>query len=205
MESKIMLAAGAILLAGCAAQPSEGELQARAEKMLREGFSHGNREMAARVATQDETQALCSEYASGLPAGVAARIEQSQRATIRYPAADGLLGNWREGEKIAQDGWGLRFTDTQSGRKNGGNCYACHQLSRAELSYGTVGPSLYNFGKLRGYGPEVQRYVWGKIYNSQAFAACSSMPRYGHQGILAPEQIRDLVALLLDPDSPVNK
>ena len=31
------------------------------------------------------------------------------------------------------------------------------------------------------------------------------MPRFGHNGILTEEQIKDVVALLLDPQSPVNK
>jgi sulfur-oxidizing protein SoxX len=31
------------------------------------------------------------------------------------------------------------------------------------------------------------------------------MPRFGHKGILNEQQIRDVVALLMDPSSPVNK
>ncbi|MEO8136346.1 MAG: sulfur oxidation c-type cytochrome SoxX, partial [Betaproteobacteria bacterium] len=31
------------------------------------------------------------------------------------------------------------------------------------------------------------------------------MPRFGHNGILTEKQIKDVVALLLDPESPVNK
>jgi sulfur-oxidizing protein SoxX len=31
------------------------------------------------------------------------------------------------------------------------------------------------------------------------------MPRFGHVGALVDSQIKDLVALLLDPESPVNK
>jgi len=31
------------------------------------------------------------------------------------------------------------------------------------------------------------------------------MPRFGHNGILTDQQIRDVVALLLDPMSPVNQ
>ena len=31
------------------------------------------------------------------------------------------------------------------------------------------------------------------------------MPRAGHKGILNEKQVADLVALLLDPASPVNK
>jgi len=34
--------------------------------------------------------------------------------------------------------------------------------------------------------------------------ACSNMPRFGHAGVLDEAQIRDLMALLLDPKSPVN-
>ena len=87
----------------------------------------------------------------------------------------------------------------------GGSCYNCHQLSPAEASYGTIGPSLLAFGKVRGNTTEVQRYVYGKIYNAKAYNLCSQMPRLGASGTLTPEQIKDLVALLLDPASPVNK
>jgi len=31
------------------------------------------------------------------------------------------------------------------------------------------------------------------------------MPRFGHNGWLTPEQVADLVAFLLDAESPVNK
>jgi sulfur-oxidizing protein SoxX len=73
------------------------------------------------------------------------------------------------------------------------------------MSYGTVGPSLLGFGKTRGNTPEMQRYVYGKIYNAKAYNACSQMPRFGTSGTLTPEQIKDFVALLLDPASPVNQ
>jgi sulfur-oxidizing protein SoxX len=48
-------------------------------------------------------------------------------------------------------------------------------------------------------------YTWGKIWNSRAYSACSHMPRAGHMGILTETQVRHLVALLLDPQSPVNQ
>jgi sulfur-oxidizing protein SoxX len=206
MKKTMMLIAGVAVLAGCATQLSESEKQTRAEKMFKEGFSKGNQEMAARVVQQDETQALCSKYPQEVPKEIAARIERSEQATVRYPADGKLMGDWREGEKVAQDGWGLRFTDTgQPNRKNGGNCYACHQLEPKELSYGTLGPSLYQFGKVRGYTDEMRKYAYGKVYNAEAYSACSSMPRFGHKGILTEQQIKDVVALLMDPNSPVNK
>jgi len=64
---------------------------------------------------------------------------------------------------------------------------------------------LYQFGKARGYSEGVQRYAYGKIYNAKAYNLCSEMPRFGHTGSLTDAQIRDLVAYLLDPASPVNQ
>jgi sulfur-oxidizing protein SoxX len=58
---------------------------------------------------------------------------------------------------------------------------------------------------VRGSGPDMQRYVYGKIYNAKAYNLCSQMPRLGYSGTLTAEQIKDLVALLLDPASPVNR
>ena len=45
----------------------------------------------------------------------------------------------------------------------------------------------------------------GKVFNPEAYAACTNMPRFGHNGILTEQQIKDVVALLMDPASPVNK
>jgi sulfur-oxidizing protein SoxX len=71
---------------------------------------------------------------------------------------------------------------------------------------------LYNFGKIRGVvdpkSPEARamlEYTWGKVWNAKAYNACSNMPRAGHTGILTPKQVAHIVALLLDPKSPVNQ
>lgn len=155
---------------------------------------------------QDAMQAACSRsVAEGpLPGVEADRLQRANLAAVRYPADNRFMGDWKEGEKIAQSGVGKQFSDDPK-RPNGANCYACHQLSPKELSFGTIGPSLHHYGKQRGTSPEVQKYTFTKVYNSQAFKACSSMPRFGHNGILTEEQIKHVVALLLDPDSPVNK
>ncbi len=195
----------ALSLSACALPVSDAEQRSRAERAFRQGFSGGDAVLVQRVEKQDELQAACST-ASDIPKDVAVKIEKGQQATLRYPADGKFMGDWREGEKIAQDGWGMRFTDTgQPQRLNGGACYNCHQMSPQELSFGTLGPSLYRFGKTRGFSTELQKYVYGKIYNSQAFTACSSMPRFGHHQILTEKQIKDVVALLMDPESPVNK
>jgi L-cysteine S-thiosulfotransferase len=154
---------------------------------------------------QDKAMAACTEYANKpMPAKIAASITAENLAAIPFPKDGKYSGDWKAGERIAQSGVGKQFSDNPD-NPSGGNCYACHQLSPLELSYGTIGASLYQFGKNRAYSPEIAKYAYGKIYNSQAYLACSNMPRFGHNQILTETQIKDLVALLMDPESPVNK
>ena len=204
---KIVIGAAALAgLAGCAGMmgPSDAELNAKALAMMKTSFKERGQAKLDRL-NQDEVQRLCSEYVGEkkMPKDVADKIEKEQLAAIKYPSGS-LLGDWKEGEKIAQTGVGKQFSDDPT-KPAGGNCYACHQLTKAEVSYGTIGPSLYNFGKVRGFTPEMEKYAYGKVYNSEAYSACSSMPRFGHSGILTEAQIKDVVALLMDPKSPVNQ
>ncbi|MOA15962.1 hypothetical protein D3C78_1361490 [compost metagenome] len=163
---------------------------------------------------QDESNAACSAAdASGTPLTPAKSqaIEAANLKTVQWPKDGKFLGDWKEGEKIAQNGRGMTWTD-KPGSANGGNCYNCHQISREEISFGTLGPSLYNYGKLRGISDPnsaqaraIVEYTWGKIWNAKAYNACSGMPRFGHASILGEAQVRDLVGLLVDPQSPVNR
>ena len=209
MNSKIVIAlaaSAAVVVAGCAAMqgPTDPALEAKAVEMMKVSFKEKGQAKLDRL-NQDETQALCSVYTGHeLPKDVAAKIERANMATIKWPADGKLVGDWKQGEKIAQEGRGFQYSDDPKG-PSGANCYACHQLTRQEISYGTIGPSLYNFGKIRGFNDETRRYAWGKISNSQAYNACSNMPRFGHNGVLTEQQIRDVVALLVDPASPVNQ
>ena len=192
------------VMAGCAMAPSDAETRAKAAAMLKASFKEAGQAKLDRL-DQDETQRVCSQYsAREIPRDVAARIEQQNLATIKYPADGKLVGDWRAGEKIAQEGRGKQFSDDPKGPV-GANCYACHRLAPQELSYGTIGPSLYRFGKDHGFTGDARRYAWGKVFNPDAYAACSNMPRFGHNGILTEQQIRDVVALLMDPASPVNQ
>jgi sulfur-oxidizing protein SoxX len=153
---------------------------------------------------EDGVQAVCNRSDDKPPKEIAQRLEQDQLAAIKWPADGKLVGDWKSGERIAQSGRGMMWSDP-AGAPGGGSCYNCHQIGPQETSFGTLGPSLFQFGKVRGYGPDIQRYVYGKIYNAKAYSLCSQMPRFGHVGALTEQQIKDLVALLLDPASPVNK
>jgi sulfur-oxidizing protein SoxX len=204
----------ALLVAGCAIVPSVAELNALAHKVALTSFRDEGIVKAASVLNTDETNRLCSEADSlgkPLEEATAKRIEEINYKAIQWPRDGQFLGDWKEGEKIAQSGRGLTFTDDVK-VVNGGNCYNCHQITKEEISFGTIGPSLYNYGKIRGVtdirsdsAKPIVEYTWGKIWNSKAYNACSNMPRAGHAGILNESQIRHVVALLLDPKSPVNK
>jgi sulfur-oxidizing protein SoxX len=43
------------------------------------------------------------------------------------------------------------------------------------------------------------------VFNPQSVLPCSNMPRFGYHKVLTVEQIKDVTAYLMSPDSPVNK
>ncbi|UFX43963.1 sulfur oxidation c-type cytochrome SoxX [Bradyrhizobium sp. 41S5] len=173
------------------------------DKYLMSTFGKASPEWQARI-KPDETLETCNKYRNDVPAVEAERIIARETAKVVYPADGELLGNWKEGAKVANDGRGGQFSDPP-GLASGGNCYACHQMESSELSYGTLGPSLTNYGKDRKYDPEEVKRAYAKVYDSQAFAACSIMPRFGANKVLTETQIKDIIAFLFDPQSPLNK
>lgn len=198
------------LAAGCASLPSPAELDAQFKALIQGSFRDEGIAKVDRL-QQDAGQAACSG-ATAPDAETAKRIEAEAMATLQPPPGGKYLGDWKEGEKLAQNGRGMTWTDKSTAPSaNGGNCYNCHQITKAEISFGTIGPSLYQYGKLRGVAdpadpaslPIVQ-YTWGKLNNAWAYNACSNMPRFGHKGLLDATQMQHLMALLLDPKSPVN-
>jgi L-cysteine S-thiosulfotransferase len=187
-----------------AAKPKAAAKTDRADEVMRASFKDRGQAKLDRL-NQDSSMQACTGFdVSSIPKAKAKAIEAENIKAIPFPADGKYMGDWKNGERIAQSGVGMQFTDNPA-NPSGGNCYACHKLSPQELSYGTIGLSLYQFGKIRGYSPEIAKYAYGKIYNAQAYNACSNMPRFGHNKILTDAQIKDLVALLMDPESPVNK
>jgi sulfur-oxidizing protein SoxX len=182
---------------------AEGDYSASARALFKSDFKPRGQATIDRV-YEDALQAVCNRTGNSPSAENTKRLEASQLATVKYPDDGKLMGDWKKGESLAQSGRGLTWSD-KAADPVGGNCYNCHQISPKETAYGTVGPSLLHYGKLRGNSPEIQKYTYGKIFNAKAYNACSDMPRFGHVEALKPDQIKDLVALLLDPESPVNK
>ncbi len=203
----IILVAAAILIAGVtgsSAQQKPVVDTAKIDADIATAFSTAPADWKPRL-EQDESMKECSIHENSPPKAVAEAIEKREKAKIEYPADGKLMGDWKSGEKLAQSGYGLRFTDYPARQANGGNCYACHQLTKSEVSYGTIGPSLINYGKIRNFSEADTKAAYEKIYNAQAAYPCSNMPRFGTNKVLTIEQIKDLVALVMSPDSPVNK
>ena len=203
----------AAAVAGCASLPSSAELDRITAQVVKSSFRDEGAVKIDRLAQDDANRDCAAAQVEGRPISPerAKAIEAANLKTIKWPSDGKFLGDWKQGEDIAQNGRGLTWTDDAK-VAIGGNCYNCHQITKEEISFGTIGPSLYQYGKLRGVtdpnsaaARPVVEYTWGKIWNSRAYAACSNMPRAGHSGILSEQQVKHVVALLLDPNSPVNK
>ncbi len=167
---------------------------------------------------QDEIQKACSASLGAAPDGeTLSKVIGLAQKSIVYPEGGIKLGDWKKGDEVARNGYGFRIGhrvddhgDSQDdahakGREPGGNCYACHEMDPKEIAYGTVGPSLKGYGKMRGTSEPVLKYTYDMIYNGNAYFPCTHMPRFGNNGVLTQEQISDVMAYLLDPESPVNQ
>jgi sulfur-oxidizing protein SoxX len=200
----VMAVASAAVVVGCAtyvAPTREESMQVVKSSFRERGIAKMDR------LDQSDLQIACSEAAltgKEVSKDVRARLEKQALATVKLPPDGVYLGDFKQGERIAQTGVGLQWSDNDK-TVAGGNCYACHEISPQEIAFGNIGPSLKGYRKLRGSSPAVMTYTWGKLWNSHAYNACSPMPRYGDANILTTAQLKDLMALLLDANSPVNK
>ena len=165
--------------------------------------------VAKDQATMDRLQRDAVQTACSAPRGMPldndmlASLRAERLNAVVLPADGEYLGDWRRGAEVAGNGRGLQSSDDPTD-PNGGNCYACHQLAPDEVAYGTLGPALTGYGA-RGQSESMLRYTWTKLWDTHAYNLCSHMPRFGAQGILTEQQLKDVMAYLLDPASPVNQ
>ena len=212
-KTPLILAATVAALAGCAAMAPKPDYDALTAQMMTTSFRDQGIAKVDRL-QQDLANAACSKAESGSPPDeVVAAIQQAALKSVPMPADGQFIGDWREGEKLAQNGRGMTWTDRSADpAANGGNCYNCHRISASEISHGTIGPSLHHYGRNRGVADPasatarpIVEYTWIKLWNAKAFNACSGMPRFGAAHLLDEAQLKNLMALLLDPRSPVNQ
>ena len=205
---QLLAATGFIFATGLVQSPALAQQKndPKFNKMIQESFRADGIAALNRI-DQDATQKFCSDpkFADSKQGqAMREKIQKINMDSIKQPSDGKYIGDWKNGERIAQSGRGATWTDTAE-TPIGGGCYNCHQIDSKEISYGNIGPSLTGYGKIRGYSPEVVTYTWNRINNSKAYNACSNMPRFAHFKLLNEKQMQDVMALLLDPESPVNK
>ena len=173
------------------------------EAVLQNSFVAKNQATMDRL-QRDAVQSACSAP-RGMPLDndMLASLRAERLDAVVLPADSEYLGDWQRGAEVAGNGRGLQSSDDPT-QPNGGNCYACHQLAPDEVAYGTLGPSLTGYGA-RGQSEAMLQYTWTKLWDTHAYNLCSHMPRFGAQGILSEQQLKDVMAYLLDPASPVNQ
>ena len=205
---QLLAATGFIFAAGLVQTPALAQQKndPKFNKLIQDSFRADGIAGLDRI-DQDATQKFCSDpkFADSKQGqAMREKIQKINMDTIKQPSDGKYIGDWKNGERIAQSGRGATWSD-KADTPVGGGCYNCHQIDAKEISYGNIGPSLTGYGKMRGYSPEVVTYTWNRINNSKAYNACSNMPRFAHFKLLNEKQMQDVMALLLDPESPVNK
>ena len=205
---QLLAVTGFIFAAGLVQTPALAQQKndPKFNKMIQESFRADGIAGLNRI-DQDATQKFCSDpkFADSKQGqAMREKIQKINMDSIKQPSDGKYIGDWKNGERIAQSGRGATWSD-KADTPIGGGCYNCHQIDAKEISYGNIGPSLTGYGKMRGYSPEVVTYTWNRINNSKAYNACSNMPRFAHFKLLNEKQMQDVMALLLDPESPVNK
>ncbi|MFZ9060958.1 MAG: sulfur oxidation c-type cytochrome SoxX, partial [Steroidobacteraceae bacterium] len=111
-----------MVLAACAVPALAEVPTANLPAAALESFRPQDPAWAARLVPAD-TQATCIR-SRNLPEGEeAAALLKRETDSVRFPADGKLLGVWRRGEAIAQNGRGLQHSDAP-GTVVGGNCYA---------------------------------------------------------------------------------
>ena len=173
------------------------------EAVLQSSFVAKNQATMDRL-ERDAVQTACSAP-RGMPLDneMLAALREERLNAVVLPADGQYLGDWQQGAEVAGNGRGLQSSDDPT-QPNGGNCYACHQLAPDEVAYGTLGPSLTGYGA-RGKSEAMLQYTWTKLWDTHVYNLCSHMPRFGAQSILTEQQLKDVMAYLMDPASPVNQ
>lgn len=159
--------------------------------------------------TQDELQKTCSALKGDDPDGATAKkVTELAQESMEYPDGGIELGDWQEGQKIAENAFGFRVghsVDDHSKNETGGLCINCHALEEEKAHRsGTLGPSLVGYGA-RGTSEQMMEYTYEVLYNPHVLFPCTKMPRFGANEVLTQEKIADIMAYLMDPESPVNE
>jgi sulfur-oxidizing protein SoxX len=199
----IILAALLLLLAGpAAAQQKKAVVDpAVVDKIIEKSWATAAPDWQSRL-TQDETQKVCSQYRNARRKMLPQRSSLASRgqSSIRRRPADGRLEERREAgrERLRRPLHRL----SRRASPTAATAMPATSSPRRRSATGTLGPSLLEYGKIRKFAEADIKAVYERIYNPHAAIACANMPRLGASKFLTIDQIRDLVAYVMSPDSP---
>jgi hypothetical protein len=113
----LALTALAGALAGCAMAPSSDQVDAATQQIIKSSF----REQGIAKLNwleQDASNKACSEaQGKELDPKLAKAIEAANLKTVKMPSDGVFLGDWKAGEKIAQNGRGMTWSDKAGERQ----------------------------------------------------------------------------------------
>ena len=177
----------------------------RSTPPLQAAFPTAPADWKARL-EQDETMKPCSLHENAPPKAVAEAIADAREGQDRISGrrqAPGRLDVRREARAI-----GLRAPLHRLSRPPGQRRQLLRLPSvdqgRSQLRHHRPEPARIT-ARIRNFSVADTKAAYEKIYNAQAAYPCSNMPRFGTNKVLTIDQIKDLVALVMSPDSPVNK
>src|SRR6187402_3232255 len=114
------LALTAALLASCATAPTAQQVDEATQQVLKNSFSEQGIAKMDRLMLDASNQACSDAAGKPLHEKLAKSIEEANLKTVKLPSDGKYLGNWAEGENIAQNGRGMTWTD-KPGETNGGS------------------------------------------------------------------------------------
>ncbi|HEU4622265.1 MAG TPA: sulfur oxidation c-type cytochrome SoxX, partial [Burkholderiaceae bacterium] len=106
INKRVAFLSAAMAVVGCASVQPTSDDDVRQE--LRASFQERGMAKIERL-DQTELQRVCSAAATTgqpLDAATRARLEKAALDTVKYPADNQYLGDWKQGERIAQTGVG---------------------------------------------------------------------------------------------------
>ena len=108
---KLSAIATAALVAGCAMQPGAQDIDLAVSQAMKSSFREQGDAKLDRLVLDASNQACSDAQDKSVDEKLAKAIEEANLKTVKFPADGKLLGNWAEGEKIAQNGRGLTWTE----------------------------------------------------------------------------------------------
>ena len=186
MQKHLIILAGVALItagAALAQQKKDGADPVLVNKAHRDRAGRRSHPIGRRASTRTRRRKPAASTATARPRTSPRPSSRASRRRSSYPADGKLMGDWKNGEKLAQSGYGGRFTDYPARQPNGGNCYACHQLAKARSATARWGRASWSTVRSASIAEADIKAVYERIYNPHAAIAVRKHATIGCQQV----------------------